>query len=137
MARSVENANVERPVAGLARVTADAGAAPPGGWRSKPRVRALVGHPRLLAGCLLRSLVIWACIRLFAAIGVYLGFGVDLDGAAATVGLALVVVALVLIDARVTRELLFLRNLGLSAGWLVGWTAATIVALQMLAGAIP
>ena len=71
-------------------------------------MRALVGHPSLLRGVVLRVVVLWSAARIFALL----------------VG--------EVIDAMATRELLFLRNLGLSWPWLVAVTLLTTLALESL-----
>ena len=89
-------------------------------------MRALVGHPSLLRGVVLRVVVLWSAVRIFALL---VGGGIDAVGAAF---LALVISVVIVIDAMATRELLFLRNLGLSWPWLVAVTLLTTLALESL-----
>ena len=89
-------------------------------------MRALVGHPSLLRGIVLRVVVLWSAARIFALL---VGEVIDAVGAAF---LALVISVVLVIDAIATRELLFLRNLGLSWPWLVAVTLLTTLALESL-----
>lgn len=87
--------------------------------------RALIGYPPLLAACLLRSTVVWAAIRIFGLLS-----GADFTGAGAAIGLALTVGAIVLLDAKATRELLYIRNLSLPPAWPFLWAAGLILVLE-------
>lgn len=99
------------------------------GTRVDAIVRRFVGHPALLRGIVLRVALIWFAIRA-ALFGVAMLLRVDAGGSPSRSGLVLVIVAIVLIDARVTRELLYLRNLGLSAPWLAAVTALAVLAFE-------
>ena len=87
-------------------------------------MRAIVGYPPLLAACLVRATIVWAGIRVLALLG-----GIATSGSG-TIAIALFVCAIVMIDARVTRELIYIRNLGLPGSWLALWTGAHALLLE-------
>lgn len=112
--------------------------APQGGYRLKRdhssgvaiEWRAVVGHPPLLVACLARATIVWAGVRAMALLG---GLGLTGPSSAAV---ALFVAIIVYIDARVTRELIYLGNLGLPGRWLVLWSGAQVLVLEAIARAV-
>jgi hypothetical protein len=62
---------------------------------------------------LLRSLILWAALR-----GAFLVFEIIEIGANAKVGIVVIVVTAVYLDARRRDEELFLANLGISGRWI-------------------
>ena len=93
--------------------------------------RALIGHPRFAASCVLRAAIVWMAIRFATLLAKE-----PVEGARAALIIAAVVCVVALIDARATRELLWMRNLGLPARWLVAVTAATALLLELAFHAI-
>ncbi len=93
-------------------------------------IRRLVGHPPLLRGIVLRVALIWVAIRIALHGATML---LRMDGQPSVLGLVVAITAIVVFDARVTRELLYLRNLGLSAGWLATVAAVSVLAFETLA----
>lgn len=72
---------------------------------------------------LLRSFILWAALR-----GAFLVFKIIAIGATAKVGLVVIVVVAVHLDARRRGETLFLANLGVSERWI----ALTALPLPLL-----
>lgn len=93
--------------------------------------RALIGHPRYALSCVIRVAIIWAAVRVVALLG-----GRVIEGGAAMAAFALIVCAVVLLDAAATRELTYMRNLGLPARWLVVSSALVVILLEILVQAI-
>ena len=107
-------------------------------------VRALVGHPRLLAGIAARAAIIWALLRLaLLMLGALSAFLSELENGTSPAGgpigafLVATCVGLCMIDARVIGETLLLRNLGLPGWWpaLVSGVVAAVleILLQLVA----
>lgn len=87
--------------------------------------RAAVAAPGVFFGIVLRAALIWTLLRF----GLFL-LGADLDGPIAAAGVVALGSTLAGFDARLTRELLFLRNLGMPVAWLVAVTAAVMLLLE-------
>ncbi|HEX6588737.1 MAG TPA: hypothetical protein VF039_06920 [Longimicrobiales bacterium] len=93
--------------------------------------RALIGHPRYAASCVLRAAIVWIAIRAATLLAKE-----PVEGARVALTITAIVCAVALIDARATRELVWMRNLGLPARWLAAVTAATALLLELLFHAI-
>ena len=93
--------------------------------------RALIGHPRYALSCVARAAIIWLAVRVVALSGRSV-----IEGAEAILAFTSIVCAVVLLDAVATRELVYLRNLGLPARWLAALSAAVVLVLEFLFHAI-
>lgn len=89
--------------------------------------RAAIGHPPYTVSCVLRVLILWTAIR-----GATRLAGGVIEGPVASLVFAGIVCAVVLLDARATRELVYMRNLGLPARWLAALSIVTVLALEIV-----
>ena len=94
-------------------------------------LRAAIGHPPYAVACGVRVLILWAAVR-----GATRLAGASIEGPTASLVFAGIVCAVVLIDARATRELVYLRNLGLPVRWLAALSILTVLVLELVFQAI-
>lgn len=91
---------------------------------------AAVVPPRLVRDVRVRAASLWAALHVAMAILGLWAFGTLLYAAVMSVGVALLVAALVVTDLRVSRETTLLANLGISRWRVAVWALPSVVVLE-------